>query len=62
MKWRPEGGQEPNFSPFFGSLGIDFQRQIAIFLVSAAPIATDIPCPKEPDAILIPGKPSCVVG
>src|SRR5690606_19610025 len=28
----------------------------------AAPIATDKPCPKEPEAIRIPGKPSCVVG
>jgi len=25
-------------------------------------MATDNPCPNEPEAILIPGKPSCVVG
>ena len=32
------------------------------FFDNAAPIATDRPCPSEPDAILTPGSPSCVVG
>ena len=32
------------------------------FFDNAAPIATDSPCPSEPDAILTPGSPSCVVG
>ena len=32
------------------------------FFVIDAPMATLIPCPSEPLAILIPGKCSCVVG
>ena len=28
------------------------------FFDNAAPIATDNPCPKEPEAILTPGRPS----
>ena len=32
------------------------------FFVCAAPIATDKPCPRDPEAILIPGKPSWVAG
>src|SRR5690349_7540743 len=33
-----------------------------LFLVHAAPMATDMPCPKEPEDMRTPGKPSCVVG
>jgi len=32
------------------------------FFASAAPMATDKPCPREPEAILMPGRPSWVVG
>ena len=35
---------------------------LLIFLLNEAPIATERPCPKDPEAIRTPGKPSWVVG
>ena len=42
--------------------GIDKVRIIVQFFVRAAPMATDNPCPRDPEAIRTPGRPSWVVG